>query len=75
MVRSGYSGTCFWWTGFDSVCLKQYQAKKPIAVYVDPTGAMRKVVQAGRSPAAAEAMSLRLVQVLKAQADLKATDY
>ena len=68
---SRYSGTCFWWTGFDSVCLTQYQATQPIPVYVDASDGMRSVVEAGRSPAAARPMSGRLVQLLKAQAALK----
>src|SRR4051794_36888696 len=65
---SAYAGTCFWWTGHDSVCLKRYQAKRPLAVYVDPTDAMRRVVEAGRSPAAARGVSPHLADVLRAQA-------
>jgi hypothetical protein len=72
---SSYSGTCFWWTGNDSVCLTEYQARQPIPVYVDASGAMRKVVEAGRSPAAAGRVSGRLVQILKAQASLEPVSY
>ena len=70
---SSYSGACFWWTGYDSICLTRHEAKKPIAVSVDSTGDMRRAIEAGRAPAAAAKMNARLGRVLEAQADLRPT--